>query len=107
ELDSRAPGALDALKDLLYGAGRFKELAEVLRSEAEWTESPEVKGYCWFRVGRLLYERLNDAAAATSALEWASQILPSDRTILEELLRLYELTGDYANAAAAAERIVA
>src|SRR5690606_3558364 len=34
ELDSRAPGALDALKDLLYGAGRFKELAEVLRSEA-------------------------------------------------------------------------
>lgn len=107
ELDSRAPGALDALKDLLYGAGRFKELAEVLRREAEWTESPEVKGYCWFRVGRLLYERLNDAAGATSALEWASQILPSDRTILEELLRLYELTGDYANAAAAAERIVA
>lgn len=107
ELDARAPGALDALKDLLYGAGRFKELADVLRHEADWTESPEVKGYCWFRVGRLLYERLNDAAAATSALEWASQILPADRTILEELLRVYELTGDYANAASAAERIVA
>lgn len=107
ELDPRAPGALDALKDLLYGAGRFKELAEVLQREAEWTESPELKGYCWFRVGRLLYERLNDAAAATAALEWASQILPSDRTILEELLRIYELIGDYPNAASAAERIVA
>lgn len=107
EIDARAPGALDALKDLLYGAARFKELSEVLKHEAEWTDSVEIKGYCWFRVGRLLYERLNDAGAATSALEWASQILPADRTILEELLRIYELTGDYPNAASAAERIVA
>lgn len=107
ELDARAPGTLDALKDLLYGAARFTELAEVLKHEAEWTESAEVKGYCWFRVGRLLYERLNDAGAATSALEWASQLLPTDRTILEELLRIYELIGDFASAASAAERIVA
>lgn len=107
EIDPRAPGALDALKDLLYGAGRFKELTELLQREAEWTDSAEIKGYCWFRVGRLFYERLSDAKAAVAALEWASQFLPTDRTILEELLRVYELTGDYANAASAAERIVA
>src|SRR5690606_7596341 len=37
----------------------------------------------------------------------ASQIVPTDRTILEELLRIYELSGDYPNVVSAAERIVA
>jgi cellulose synthase operon protein C len=107
ELEPQAPGALDALKDLLYASGRFKELVAVLQQEAEWASTAEVKGYCWFRAGRILFERLSDAAAATNALEWASQILPQDRTILDELVRIYELTGNYNGVVSAAERIVA
>ncbi len=107
ELEPQAPGALEALKDLFYASGRFKELVAVLQQEADWATSAEVKGYCWFRAGRILFERLSDAAAATNALEWASQILPSDRTILDELVRIYELTGNYSGVVSAAERIVA
>lgn len=107
ELDPRAPGALAALKELLYAAGRFKELVALLHQEAEWAHAAEVKASCWFRAGRLLYERLDDVPAAASALERANQVAPTDRTILDELLRIYELSGDHSRIVSAAERIVA
>lgn len=107
EVDARAPGAIDALKELLYGRRRWKELVEVLEREAELATTDEARAYLKFRAARVLIERLSDVHAGIAALEQAAALTPNDLTILEELLRIYELQHNDEQCARIAESIVA
>jgi tetratricopeptide (TPR) repeat protein len=107
EADPLAPGALPALKELLYRQGRFTELVEVLEREAQLAKSPEAHAFAKFRVARLWVERLSDVARGLQALEHASALVPADRTVLAELVRLYELLDRSEELASASERLLA
>lgn len=106
EADPLAPGALPALKEHLYQLGRFRELVGVLEREAELARSPEACAFAKFRVARIWVERLFDLERGIAALEHGCSLLPTDRTVLHELVRLYELSDRPAELASASERLL-
>jgi tetratricopeptide (TPR) repeat protein len=104
-LDGMAVGALSALKRLLYGQKRWRDLCAVLEREAEQATDPEVKGMALFRISRIYSERLGAEREAIDALVRALRVRPNDQLIVEELVRLYEPTDDTAGLARALEML--
>lgn len=94
-LDSRAPGALAALKRLHYEHERWRDLIRVLELEVELTDEASVRTMALYRVGRLHADRLGNAREAMNALERAAAIDPEDPLILRQLARLYEREGRF------------
>lgn len=91
ELDPRAPGAMHALKRLLYAQQRWHDLVSLLEREADQAIDVGVRAMAHYRVGRVLVDRLGKLDEAVAAMERASQEAPGDSMVLEELARLYEL----------------
>lgn len=88
--DERAPGALFALKRLHTSHKRWRDLADVLRREADQTADPMVRAMACYRMGRVLVDRLGNLDEGLAALERAAESAPSEQLVLEELCRLYE-----------------
>ncbi len=105
--DQHAPGALAALKRLLYAARRWRELVAVLEQEAAQAGDPAVRAMALYRAARVEADRMGDLERATALLERASADKPDDSMLLEELARLYELGKRYDALAGAFERLVA
>jgi len=103
--DQRAPGALDALKRLHYAHQRWRDLAGVLQREAEQASDPAVRAMAYYRMGRVLADRLGHLDEALTAFERAAAELPSDPMVLEELTRLYELGKRWDALASVLERL--
>lgn len=106
-VDPRAPGALRSLAELLYRAQRWAELVTVLEKEASLVSDREARSLTKYRIARLQVERLGNVEAAILALEEAASLAPRDRTVLAELVRLYEATRRHAELAATLERWLA
>jgi tetratricopeptide (TPR) repeat protein len=90
-IDPNAPGALAALKTLLSGHGRFRDLIVVLENEAAQATDPDTRSLARFRIARIYVDRLGALDEAISALERALEDVPGDSMVLGELARLYEL----------------
>jgi tetratricopeptide (TPR) repeat protein len=90
--DPRAPGALEALKRLHYAHQRWRDLTFVLQREAEQSSDPEVRAMAFYRMGRVLCDRLGHQDEGQSAFERALSEVPGDPMVLGELARLYETT---------------
>jgi tetratricopeptide (TPR) repeat protein len=106
-VDPHAPAALHALKELLYQEHRWKELIDALELEAGLATTREAQAYAKLRAGQLWVERLGDLARGASTIEQASALAPGDVTILEELVRLYDLADQPKGLASAYERLAA
>lgn len=106
-VDPRAPSALPALGALLYQKGRWKELIEALELEASLATTRQAQAFAKYRAGQLWVQRMGDMARGVATLEQASALAPSDVTILEELVRLYDLTDAPKNLSSALERLAA
>ncbi len=106
-VDPQAPAALHALKELLYQQRRWKELVDALELEAGLATSREAQAFAKFRAGQIWVQHLGDSERGLSSLEQASGLAPSDVTILQELVRLYDLHGQPKGLASALERLAA
>jgi tetratricopeptide (TPR) repeat protein len=104
-VDPRAPGAIAALKSLLYGRARWRELIAVLEEEALQAAEPETRALARFRAARLYLDRLGALDEAIVALESAATETPSDPMILAELARAYELGKRWGKLAAVLETV--
>lgn len=104
--DQRAPGALHALKRLHYAQGRWRDLVDVLRLEAEQAADPGVRAMAYYRIGRTLVDRLGNLEEGLAALEQAAKDAPDEPMVLEELTRLYELAKRWEHLAVTLERVV-
>jgi tetratricopeptide (TPR) repeat protein len=104
--DPRATGAMEALKRLHYAHERWRDLANVLQKEAEQATDPVVRAMAYFRMGRVLVDRLGHVDEGIAAFERAQQETPQDPMILEELVRLFELQKKWDSLAPALERLV-
>jgi tetratricopeptide (TPR) repeat protein len=91
DLDPRAPGAMHALKRLLYAQQRWHDLVQLLEQEADQASDASARAMAHYRVGRVLVDRLGKLDEAVAAMERASKEAPGDSMVLEELARLYEL----------------
>jgi cellulose synthase operon protein C len=105
--DQRVPGALHALKRLHYAHGRWRDLVGVLGLEADQASEPAVRAMAFYRIGKILVDRLGSFDEGLAALEQASKQAPDEPMVLEELVRLYELTKRWEALAAVLERMVA
>ncbi|MEB2324393.1 MAG: hypothetical protein OZ921_17905 [Sorangiineae bacterium] len=105
-VDPRAPGALAALKRLLFDARRWRELVGVLEREATDSADLAVRAMALYRAGRVEVDRLGELDAGTALIERAAKVEPGDRMLLEELARLYELGGAHERLADVLERLV-
>ncbi len=101
----RGNAAVHALKRLHFGHQRWKDLVAVLEREAELASDPIARAHALFRVGRIELDRLGQLEAGLSAFERAAKEAPTDRLILEELARTYELAKRHAEVATTLERI--
>jgi tetratricopeptide (TPR) repeat protein len=106
-LDPRAPGALTAVKGLLYAHERWRDLIAVLEEEATQAADSEARALSRYRVGRLYLDRLGALDEAIAALESAAAEAPADPMILGELARVYELGKRWAKLAQVLETIAA
>lgn len=88
--DPQAAGAVPALKALLRGQTRWRELCDVLRQESRLSADGAVRAMQLYRVARIQSDHLGDLEQAILALEAANKELPQDATIEAELARLYE-----------------
>lgn len=105
-LDARAPLALHALKRLHYDQKRWTDLIAVLEREVEQVSDPVARSMGLYRIGRILTDRLGKLDEGTTALERAAAQAPSDRMVLEELARLYELSKRYEALVLVLDRLV-
>jgi cellulose synthase operon protein C len=106
-VDPHAPAALHALKELLYQERRWKELVEALELEASLATTRDAQALAKFRAGLLWVEQLGDLARGLATIEQSSSLSPADVSILEELVRLYDVADQPKNLAAALERLAA
>ena len=90
-LDPRAPGALAALKTLLYEHERWRDLIVVLEEEALQAGTPETRALARYRIAKLHLDRLGSLDEAITALESAARESPGDPMVQGELARVYEL----------------
>jgi tetratricopeptide (TPR) repeat protein len=104
-IDPGAPGAVSALKTLLYAHERWRDLIAVLEEEALQSTDPETRALARYRVARLYIERLGALDEAIAALETAAAEAPGDVMILSELSRVYELGKRWAKLAGVLETI--
>ncbi|HVU04440.1 MAG TPA: tetratricopeptide repeat protein [Polyangiaceae bacterium] len=102
-VDPHAPGALSALKTLLYAHERYRELVQVLEEEALQSKDAETRALARYRVARLYLERLGALDEAIQALESAVKDAPGDSLVLGELARAYELGKRWGKLAAVLE----
>lgn len=103
--DPHAASALHALKRLHYGHQRWRDLISVLEREAALATDPGVRALAHYAVGRTWLDRLGTVAEGIAALERAAAESPSDRMILQELARAYELGKRPAELAGVLERL--
>lgn len=103
--DPRAPAALEALKRLHYAHQRWRDLTFVLAREAEQASDPNVRAMAYYRMGRVLSDRLGHLDEGLSAFERAAAELPGEPMVLEELARLYELGKRWDSLAGVLERL--
>ncbi|HUH06056.1 MAG TPA: tetratricopeptide repeat protein, partial [Kofleriaceae bacterium] len=99
--------ALEALARLHEGAGRWRDLAEILAKQAPLyiDDEPEKAAQVALQRARLLEERLGAPAEATKALEAIiSDLDPANLDAHQALRRLYEARGDFEAAVRIAER---
>ncbi len=99
-----APGhveALSALERCYFAARAWPELASVLERGATTTRDPELRRARLRRLGEVLETRLGDAKAAVATYARLVTAFPDDETLLGELARLAEKTGDVTAAARA------
>lgn len=106
-VDPYAPAALHALKELLYQERRWKELVETLELEASLSTTRDAQALAKFRAGLLWVEQLGDMARGLASIEQSSSLAPTDVSILEELVRLYDVADQPKNLASALERLAA
>lgn len=104
--DPRAPAALEALKRLHYTHQRWRDLTFVLQREAEQATDPNVRAMAYYRMGRVLTDRLGHVDEGLSAFERAASEVPNEPMVLEELSRLYELGKRWEQLATVLERLV-
>ncbi len=104
--DPAAPGAVQALKRLLYAHERWADLATVLEIEANQAAEPAARALALYRIGRIQVSRLGNVEAGLEAMERAAAVAPDDVMVLEELARLYELAQRYDALVRALERLV-
>lgn len=107
ETDSRTSGAIHALKRLCFGEERFGDLVHVLAHEAELVADPEARALAFYRAGRVLSDRLGALDKAAEAFESAAKEAPTDRVVLDELARAYELGKRWPELAQVLERLAA
>ena len=101
--DPSTLGALPALERILYIKGRWHELVEVETVLAEQTTEPALRGHVYFRMSRVLVHRLGRLDDGIAALERAYTDVPNDVGIVEEMCRLYEMSGAHSKLARALE----
>lgn len=92
-IDPDAPGALEALKRLHEGRGRWRDLIRVLRREADASEDPFVKATALYRIGRIHAERLGNLEEGISAVARSVSSVPLAVT-LDLLARLHQQAGN-------------
>lgn len=107
EVRPRDRDALDALARLYEGAGRWRDLAEVLARQAPLhiDDDPQRAAQVALQRAQLLEERLGAPAEAAKALEaLLSDLDASNIEAHKSLRRLYEARGDFEAAVRIAER---
>ena len=104
--DPAAPGAVQALKRLLYAHERWADLAAVLEIEANQAADPAARALALYRIGRIRVSRLGNLEAGLEAMERAAAVAPDDVMVLEELARLYELAQRHEPLVRALERLI-
>ncbi len=107
ETDSRTTAAIHALKRLCFAEERFGDLVAVLAHEAEIVSDPAARSLALYRAGRVLSDRLGALDKAAEAFEGAARETPTDRVVLEELARVYELAKNWPALVAVLERLAA
>ncbi len=100
ELDPDAHDALQALKRLYHGRGRFRDVVRALELEAARTDDVNVRTTALYHVARIQSDKLGNRPDAVSALERAIDSAPSDPMLLDELALLKEAGRDYRGLAA-------
>jgi tetratricopeptide (TPR) repeat protein len=93
-IDPDAPGALDALKRLHDGRGRWRDLIRALRREADSSEDAFVRATALYRIGRIHAERLGNLDEAIASLAESVGAVPQ-ATTLDALARLHEQAGNH------------
>ncbi len=104
--DDAAPGAIDALKRLFSNAKRYRDLADTLQTEALLASDPTVRSMAFYRMGRVLVDRLGHDDEAVTAFERAAESAPDELLVLSELARLYERTKKHAELVQTLKRMV-
>lgn len=97
-LASDATEAIEALERVYRAARAWPELARVLELGAAESPDPEVRSARLKALGDVLESKLGDLRAAVATYERLTQQLPDDETLLGELARLTEKTGDVRSA---------
>ena len=106
----RAPedvGARLALAAILRRSGRWRDLAETLDGLRQLFATDALRAGCLRELGRITAQRLGDPRGARAYLERALELAPDDAGILEALAALVGDTGDWGQAVALRERVVA
>jgi tetratricopeptide (TPR) repeat protein len=88
---NRKAGA--ALARLFEEEERWPELRDILRRQADWTESPDDRPVLLARVAVIEETRLDDRSAAIAAWREVLAEEPDDATAIESLDRLYQTDG--------------
>ena len=98
-------GALDRTLEVLEQTGDWSEAVAVLSELVEAIGDDGARADLLGLRARILAERLGDAHAAIVDIERASRLRPDTSDLLRLLAELHELTGHWADAALAYERL--
>ncbi|MGN6106737.1 MAG: hypothetical protein ACTHU0_16640, partial [Kofleriaceae bacterium] len=94
DLDGSNPAAVrragSALARLYEAAGRWPELRDVVRKQAEWADSADERRGLLVQVAALEEDRLADRAAAIATWRDLLDDQPSDPMVLDALERLFQ-----------------
>jgi cellulose synthase operon protein C len=106
----RDPQNLDAvasLSDLAWTQGQWSEAAEALIVRAKLEKDPQILKEVFFRLGVIYAEKLPDRRWATKSFERVLSFDANDLRALEHLSTLSMAGGEWRQALAATERLVA
>jgi cellulose synthase operon protein C len=105
-LDRTYVPALQALGRLYGARGKWQQLADMLRAEAEATEVPQRRAAAYARLAEVLEVRLGQAEAAAEQHARALAAAPGYAPSFEALSRLYTAAGKFHDLAALYETAV-